>query len=202
MLFEISKIVAMNLIRTFVAIKIPVGNVLTDVWNELRGKLGGNQVKWVSPDFLHLTLFFLGDTPEDQIPNIGIDLKNVLAAQNSFEVELKGLGYFGSHLNPKVIWVGIERCIELTRVKRDVTRVISSYGFLDDQRSFDPHITLGRIKHILEPQILPRMMHGYANFIFQKTKVSSVIHYKSELRPTGPIYTPINEFFLKKESDI
>ncbi len=186
----------MNLIRTFVAIKIPIGNALTDVWNDLRDKLGGSQVKWVASDFLHLTLFFLGDTPEEQIQMIGNDIRNVLANQNGFEVELKGLGYFGNPSNPKVIWVGIERCAQLTKIKRDITQVISSHGFLDDQRAFNPHITLGRVRSIHEPQLLQRLIHGYADFMFQRTKVTSVIHYRSELRPAGPIYTPINEFSL------
>lgn len=187
----------MRLIRTFVAIKIPVEGSLLDVWADLRDRFPGNQVKWVEHDCLHLTLFFMGDTPEDQIPEIGNDLKKVLQSQSAFELEVKGLGYFGSSISPRVIWVGIERSLQLTKLKRDVSQVISSYGFLDDQRAFNPHITLGRVKSLRDSGQLLRIIHGYTNFSFQKTNVNSVIHYKSELRPIGPIYTSLNEIIFE-----
>ncbi|HOP03807.1 MAG TPA: RNA 2',3'-cyclic phosphodiesterase [Tenuifilaceae bacterium] len=186
----------MNLVRTFIAIKIPIEAPLLDVWGELRGKFPANEIKWVAADSLHLTLFFMGDTPVDHIPMIGNDLKSTLAAHHPFEIEVKGLGYFGNPSNPKVIWVGIERCMQLTKIKRDVVQVISSYGFSDDQRAFNPHLTLGRVRGIHEPLMLQRLIHGYSDFVFHRVSVQSVIHFRSELRPTGPIYTPINEFPL------
>jgi len=187
----------MNLIRTFIAIEIPVGQTLSEVWDDLRSKFDSNQVKWVGSSALHLTLIFLGDTPVDKIDGLAFDLKKVLLNQEQFEVELKGIGFFGSHQSPRVIWVGVERSAQLSRLKVDVTRVMLNHGFTDDQKAFNPHITLGRVKHLQDPSRLMQAIGGYGDFHFQKTAVNSIIHFKSDLKPAGPIYTPISTVQFK-----
>lgn len=188
----------MNLIRTFVAIKIPVEQTLQDVWADLRNKFDSSQVKWVDHQALHLTLFFLGDTPENDVEVIGKDMSNLLKDQGSFKLEIKGLGYFGSNASPRIIWVGVERSADLIAIKRAATRVMGDYGYMDDQRAFNPHITLGRVKNIKNPQSLIMSMHGYQDFLFQQTEVSGIIHFKSDLKPSGPVYTPLTLIKLQK----
>jgi len=186
----------MNLVRTFVAIRIPIESILGEVWAELREKFDYPQVKWVDTQALHLTLFFLGDTPEGDIEIIGNDLKSILKVHERFKLNLTGLGYFGNPSNPRVIWVGLERSVQLSIIKRDVSQVLASYGFLDDQRAFNPHITLGRVKNIKNTQSFLMHLHGFHDFKFQQTEVMEIIHFKSELKPTGPVYTPINQIGL------
>lgn len=186
----------MNLLRTFVAIQVPVEKTLQEVWAELKGKVDVSQVKWVDTQALHLTLFFLGDTPEGDLGNIGNDLKQALKDKLRFNLEIKGLGIFGSPTNPKVIWVGVDRSPNLSELKREVSRVLFNYGFIDEQRAFNPHITLGRVINISNPQALIKALHGYNDFHFQLSVVTSIVHFKSDLRPTGPIYTPISEVKL------
>lgn len=187
----------MNLLRTFIAINIPVSITLKEVWDDLRGRFDSSQVKWVDNHTLHLTLFFLGDTPEDQVTSICSELRQMLAEHKSFNLVLKGLGFFGNPSSPRVIWVGVERNVQLIALKRDVSRIVSSYGYLDDQRAFNPHITLGRVKNIKNPDSLLRALYGYEDFQFQETSVNGIIHYKSELKPTGPLYTAIQNIVLK-----
>ncbi|HXE72079.1 MAG TPA: 2'-5' RNA ligase family protein, partial [Candidatus Nitrosotenuis sp.] len=49
-------------------------------------------VRWVAPENLHLTLKFLGETPEDKIPQIEEVLRRVASQHSSLELELAGVG--------------------------------------------------------------------------------------------------------------
>jgi 2'-5' RNA ligase len=51
-----------DLLRTFVAVKVEPAPALLHTMKDLQMALRGEQVKWVEPNNLHLTLKFLGDT--------------------------------------------------------------------------------------------------------------------------------------------
>jgi 2'-5' RNA ligase len=181
----------MQTIRTFIAVPIRVDTQLANVWTKFRQRFGKTEVKWVDPDVLHLTLFFLGETPQDVIVNIQNDITDVLTDFKPFNITLKGLGCFGQKNNPKVIWVGTERNEELTRLHTFINKKVSNFGFKPDERGFNPHITLGRPKHLIDSNAFNNEVGKYVNTVFQVSKANEVIHFKSELNHSGPIYTKL-----------
>ena len=60
------------ILRTFIAIELnePLRIALGRVQTKFKRLAPPGSVKWVAPDGIHLTLKFLGDTPQSQIPKI------------------------------------------------------------------------------------------------------------------------------------
>ena len=119
-----------------------------------RSKLASNRrlppdcIRWVKSDSVHLTLKFLGQVPSDQIELITLSLKNALAAQHAFTLEVAGVGCFPDLHRPRVIWVGVKEEAaghQLQHVQRVVENAISPLGYPTEARDFSPHLTLGRL---------------------------------------------------------
>ena len=53
--------------RTFIAVPVPVEEPLRKLLGELRHTFCEDKIKWIEPENLHLTLFFFGDTDDDNI---------------------------------------------------------------------------------------------------------------------------------------
>ena len=64
-------------------------------------------VKWVPVDNIHLTLKFLGKTPENVLPKIQESLFNVVLSYNPFYIRIYTTGVFPNRKYPKVIWIGV-----------------------------------------------------------------------------------------------
>lgn len=181
----------MQTLRTFVAIPIEVEEILSGVWANLRNRFEHRQVKWVSPDILHLTLFFLGETQPQQVEEIRHELAQKIQGCKPFSIELRGMGFFGPSHSPKVIWIGVEKNHELEMLYQKTNETIGRLGFTPDQRGFNPHITLGRPKNLKDPNALTGLLKQYNQHHFQTSKAAELVHYSSELRPEGAVYTKL-----------
>jgi RNA 2',3'-cyclic 3'-phosphodiesterase len=186
----------MEMIRAFVAIDIQVENALKERWVELKFKLKNDSIKWVDEQTLHLTLFFLGDTPADMINNIAQKIEFKLRNFSSFDISLQGLGIFGSSLSPRVIWTGIAKSNQVIELNKLVCSTIIPFGFDKPSGSFTPHLTLGRVKQLRSAKELITFINSHRNEIFQESKIEKVVIYQSILKPTGPIYIPLKEIRL------
>ena len=100
----------MNIIRTFIAIEIPVSKNLLQRWDEVKTLLKDDRIRWVNDKTLHVTLFFLGDTPANLVDKIKHAVESSVQNTVPFELSLRGMGTFGDPNNPRVIWVGIDSC--------------------------------------------------------------------------------------------
>jgi len=175
--------------RAFVAIEIEAERKLITFIANLKARLATDRVKWVNMPVLHQTLFFFGDITEQQVKKIKIELAKLLLGVNSFEISLEGIGFFGDRKNPKVIWVGIKRSESLNHLHKIITKAIAPLGFTPDKRGFNPHITIGRVKSMNNPELLYTIVDENKSSFFQKCSVSSVSLFKSDLTLQGPIYT-------------
>jgi 2'-5' RNA ligase len=101
------------------------------------------------PENLHLTLAFLGETPEDQIPAICAVMAK--AGLPPFTVRLSRIGCF-KHSGKELWWIGADESdpglSPLLELRRRLTAGLEAAGIVFDDRPFNAHITLGReIKH-------------------------------------------------------
>ena len=72
--------------RIFIAVKVVAGNTLLKMVSSLKGKLSDDNIKWTSIDNIHITLAFLGNTPEDKIESIDDVMKVKCSEFKKFEV--------------------------------------------------------------------------------------------------------------------
>ncbi|HRX31601.1 MAG TPA: RNA 2',3'-cyclic phosphodiesterase [Tenuifilaceae bacterium] len=178
-------------LRTFVAIEFKPEAKLLSCWNEIVRQTKMDSIKWVNDKTLHLTLHFLGNTPISLVEKIKSDLHASVEGFGSFSCSLKSLGYFGNPI-PKVVWVGIDKSEKIVELQKKVEQVVNNNGFESDIRGFNPHITLGRVKFMNSVQPFRELIEKYNGEPFQENTVDKLIFYRSDLRPTGPIYTPID----------
>ncbi|KAA0549042.1 RNA 2',3'-cyclic phosphodiesterase [Bacillus sp. BGMRC 2118] len=99
---------------------------------------------WVHHEDYHITLVFLGDTPETKLNTVVKELHEVVKKHGPFKLTLNGLGYFGKKESPRIFWGGITQQETLEHLQRDVCEACEKIGYQLEKRPYRPHITLAR----------------------------------------------------------
>jgi len=184
-------------IRTFIAIKIIPQNELRSFLGTAKNTFFDESIKWVDDDNLHLTLRFLGETNNKQVHEISRSIRNLSIKTKKFSIELKGTGYFKNNRIPKVFFVKIEESENLKNLAKVIDSEVSEAGFESNLKSFKPHLTLGRIKHLKNIERFVLFNNDWKEYEFQTVQVSEIIFFQSILNNNGPIYKPLDKFLLE-----
>jgi 2'-5' RNA ligase len=131
--------------RLFVAVPLP--DNVRDALRKLSGKLRDEIPfhKWTHPDDLHITVQFLGETPETKLGDLRETLRDVAIAHCSFPLSLSELDAFGPPSRPSVLWAGLKGATDaLSAVQRSVVTAMEQHGYEPESRPYRPHITLAR----------------------------------------------------------
>lgn len=181
------------MIRAFLAIR-PADDVLRSL-KAAQEELGqaGIDARWVSADALHLTVQFLGDVREPEVPEIERGLREGLAALPPFELDCRGLGVFPNQKRPRVVWVGLHGG-GLSALAEVTETVLSPLGFPPEERDVTPHITIGRLRSIRGAESLVRIVKGSGDRGFGTSHIDHATLYRSQLRPEGAVYTRLVTF--------
>jgi 2'-5' RNA ligase len=177
--------------RLFIAIDITPGKDLLDAFEKVRHTLRMERINWVRPEIMHLTLLFLGDTEEDVVDSLKNRLVAALSRAHPFQVSLRSLGVFRNIHDPRVIWIGCEAESELFEIKKELDMELRDFGFEAEDRPFNPHLTLGRIRLIRHQNHLAQLMGEFRDTVFQSCRINEVVLYESILKPEGPEYLPL-----------
>jgi len=156
-----------------------------------------SRVKWVVEQNYHITLYFLGEIPNEEISILRRDLPLYLQKMASFTIQFNCFGIFGKINSPKAIWLGLDASDELQQVKRSVDTCMKKMGKPTDDKNFTPHLSLGRPTFIAEIEKIRELLQQYSSFDFGSLTVNQVIIYESVLKPQGPVYIPLEQIVLK-----
>jgi len=134
--------------RLFIAINCndETKNLLLSVQDKIKSQsVKGN---FSRPENLHLTLVFLGDTPDEQVPVICSAIKEAMRLPVApFTLLFSQTGCF-THSGKELWWIGAEHpdpsLGTLKNLRQRITSGLSAQGVAFDDRAFNPHITLGR----------------------------------------------------------
>lgn len=187
--------------RAFVAVDVgaEARRALRDAQHQLEAALPRGAVRWTKPDQLHLTLWFLGETPEEQLPALGHALACALNGAVRLRLHLAELGAFPAPRSPRVLWVGLAGDLDrLLDLQRRVAEAASPFGDHQEARSFQPHLTLGRVNR---PDAA--IGRAFADWVAGSPpiapcawEVETVRLIQSVLRPTGAEYSERARFEL------
>jgi 2'-5' RNA ligase len=192
----------MALIRAFIAIELPaeLKNELTALETQLK-KNSPPVVKWVDPNSIHITLKFLGEIATDSIDELMLAIEDAVQGIAPFELEVRELGAFPSLDRAQVIWVGVKGELEkIAQLQKNIEVNAEPLGFPRESRAFSPHLTLGRLRDEARPndrQRLGKLLTNTNVTALHNVAVNAVNLMKSQLTPTGPIYTCIGSVKLK-----
>jgi 2'-5' RNA ligase len=187
------------MLRTFIAIELDEGvkDVLGRLQDRLREQVSPGSVRWVRPGSMHLTLKFLGDTSLDKVEEVKGALADVAADASPFSLTVAGLGCFPNSRRPRVVWVGLmEPTGCLIRLRDAVEAQVAPLGFPTERRSFKPHLTLGRVqRHASKSEIaeIGAVVAASTLGTEDEMAVSAVSYIRSELKPSGAVYTTLLE---------
>jgi len=196
----------MEQIRTFVAIELDkaLKTALRRIQASLKNSQASDIARWVSPDSVHLTLKFLGNVPVTRVEEIGQAVHQACQPYAPFQICLTDLGCFPHARRPRVIWVGIGGQVEtLVRLQRSVDSELNRIGFKPEKRGFTPHLTLARIRDRARPherQELARLVAVAQVDTTASMTVREVSLIRSDLRPSGAVYTCLAAALLEGES--
>jgi 2'-5' RNA ligase len=133
--------------RCFVG--VPIGEPLD---RELRAALAAlkaaasaeaDELRWIDPQEWHLTLAFMGPTPESEIPRLIEAINEVAANHAPFAIPTGGLGAFPSRREVRILWYGLA-----DRSRRLAELAIAVRIAVDTETSspFRAHLTLARAR--------------------------------------------------------
>jgi 2'-5' RNA ligase len=190
----------MSRIRTFIAVEI--GDEIRKRAVALQERLAktGDDVRWVDPAGMHVTLIFLGEVDEREVMDVCRAVKAVAKQEAPFTLNVSGVGAFPNTRRPKTVWAGITDGAEaLQRIHGLLNEALSELGgYRKEDRAYTPHLTLGRVNGSGQGLIVefPKLMSWSGGH----TTVNELIVFSSEMTREGPEYTPLGRGVLAREN--
>ena len=124
-----------------------------DLTRQARAAIGDDapDVRWVDPSRWHLSLAFLGEVPDDVLPDLQARLARAAGRARPFRLRFAGAGRFGD----RVLWAGVRgggaRPIRpdpdlraLHGLAGSVAAAARRAGVAVEERRYRPHLTLAR----------------------------------------------------------
>ncbi len=182
-------------LRLFIAHKLndALRDDLKRAQKQLQDERAMQNVRWVAPQNIHLTLKFLGNSNRAQIPALTTALERAAKNIAPFELTARGLGCFPNTRRPNIVWVGLEGDLETAALlARHIEKECGALGFARDDRGFTPHLTLGRVKREAsnaEPAAIGEIVKNFPLKTFGVIRADALHLIASELRANGPLYT-------------
>ena len=201
------------MIRAFLAVELSqeLGSELAVVQQELKQRVESEKkwdirISWVQPAKMHLTIKFLGDMDEQVIDPLLGAIEQAVGSQPSVSVPLERLGAFPRPHCPRVLWIGPpenweqgEEGKRVIEIHGEIEQACANLGFLREAKPFSPHLTLARVKMGARHVGAALATSGVLDQTLSvgSLVVESVVLVKSELKPTGSVYTRLWEARLR-----
>jgi 2'-5' RNA ligase len=178
------------MMRLFIAIEIPdeIKAEMVKVQEQL--KKAKVDASWTRAEGMHLTLKFLGEVPETKVPEIVTGLQTAAGGIGRFPLEVKGVGTFPNPRNARVVWIGLSGEIgKLSKLQEAVEESMARIDLAREDRKFNAHLTLGRIKNVRSRDQWLAVLEETRDRVLPGFDATAVSLMKSELKPSGAVYT-------------
>lgn len=189
----------MQTIRSFIAIPLPpttqksVAKLIRDL------EQPGDGIRWVPTDHLHLTLKFLGEVTNTEVPNVCNAMRSVCQDIEPFELHYVGTGGMPNDDRARVLYVGVEDPTQqLTHLATSLETKMADLGFKPEPRDYRPHLTLGRVRsgyRSSHDEVMKRLLQ-HQETSWGDTTVDKVLLIASFLEKSGPSYQTMDTIEL------
>jgi 2'-5' RNA ligase len=187
-------------IRAFYAVELsaPARAAAAALARVLRRQPGGDAVRWVREESLHVTLRFLGNVDVERLPGLVERVREQTAQIAPFRLRLGPVRAFPSPRRPRVIALDVEPAAPVEALAAAVERGVVAADFPPEERAFRPHLTLGRVKgragrllDVTAPDTAPD----------DAWDVTETVLFRSDLGRSGAKYTPLERAPLGAPGD-
>jgi 2'-5' RNA ligase len=171
-----------------VFIGIPVNQTAQQKINKLLNpyQRTSRGIAWVPEDNRHLTLAFLGDRHAREIENLVRSMDKAYAVESKFQTGPASLSRFPDPAG-NIIALVIEADYRIARLFQTTLDFLAEIRIDSDHKPFRPHVTLGRIRKALHPDL----KFGQVTDI--SLEVGKIRLYQSQPTAVGPVYHTLKE---------
>ena len=148
-------------------------------------------VRWPDPANLHLTLKFLGEVPDGDVPGVCQAARRATARSAPFSFTLRGLGCFPPKGPARIVWAGVEPQGDgLLECQKAVEDEMAGVGFRREGRAYSPHLTIGRVRQGHDTRELRAALETLELQGSLQSPLELVL-FESKLTPRGAIYNAV-----------
>ena len=184
--------------RLFLALPLSDGAAeeLWRSWEPLR--FSSPAVRWIPPEQFHLTLEFLGETPEHLIPDILDIMEETGRLYAPIPILTGEAGQFPPGGVPRVLFASLTEGKNRTGKLRNRLHRRLSGLVRTEKRKFHPHITLARLRpgELMPPGYAPGVPLPPVRDLLEE-----MVLYESRLSPAGAVYHELHSTLLRRETE-
>lgn len=151
-----------RLLRTFIAFRLSSSLRARFMRTAETLKTLDPNLRTPQADDLHLTLQFLGETPEEDVHAIHGAMTEVAETTPPLFLAFSGLGAFPEPSRARAVWAGVQD-LDVDVLEGLVARLrtaLENVGYPPERRRFTPHITLGRLRRTPAPELVSHLTGG------------------------------------------
>ncbi len=145
--------------------------------------------RWVKPDHFHLTVRFIGNYLEAEVPDLIAAVINNIQGAQSFNLTVSSIDQFPLR-RPRMIVAHFLLNSEMAKLYHAVDSVVVKLGTPEEKRPFAPHMTLCRFKYYTKIKFTPIYLEHF------KIPTSQLILYQSKPTDKGTQYLAVHRFDL------
>ncbi|HMK21390.1 MAG TPA: RNA 2',3'-cyclic phosphodiesterase [Terriglobales bacterium] len=171
----------------------------------------GPAARWVREESLHVTLKFIGQTPDEAVPRFEQALAGL--HRPAFDVAFRGYGFFPTPKSARVFWIGIESGAGLTSLATAIDDITAGLDVPRETHAFSPHLTLARKsrgsgapgkRHEDAPNKVFRRLQEKLSAMptpeFGTMTAREFFLYQSQLSRSGSRYSKLHRFALDPQT--
>jgi 2'-5' RNA ligase len=195
--------------RLFVAVSLSADAVaaLAELARAGDAAAEGNNVRWLPQENLHVTLHFIGDTPEERVGDAEAALEG-LPGREAIDLKLNHVGTFPNPKRPRVLWAGFDEGTEALRaLAGHVSGALVDAGFPEPDKPFRAHVTLGYVRKQTAPAVARRIFERIAETAPEVlgsgvwSRITECMLIESIRRPQGAEHTVRRRFGFNPDAD-
>eukprot|EP01097_Dermamoeba_algensis_P011841 TRINITY_DN9324_c0_g1_i1.p1 TRINITY_DN9324_c0_g1~~TRINITY_DN9324_c0_g1_i1.p1 ORF type:complete len:254 (+),score=40.58 TRINITY_DN9324_c0_g1_i1:38-799(+) len=173
------------------------------------------KVKWTEPRNLHCTLKFFEQFPISKLHDLELICEEAASLVSPFNISFKAIDVFPSWKKPRVLYLcvdeGKEQVKKLAKTIHTKSELQNNFALLNAKNhkgqkrvsvrfEHTPHVTLARWSEMYVPSFANDVIKDFSNMLphdFPDVEVTELTIFRSELFPTGPVYTSLKSFPLR-----
>lgn len=169
--------------RLFVAVPLQDSAriAVADLVETIRaGEPPGRGVRWVRLEGLHLTLRFLGPTPEAGVADLAKAVARTGAASPPFRIRISGADAFPPTGRPRTLWLDLDLGTdELAALAGRLDDELATIGWERERRPFRAHLTLARADGVRAGPATVAALRAAAATIAIESSIDRMILFES-----------------------